>query len=332
MATNRTKLTPAAGGVAYNPGDLFHMPNQGDYGRRQRDYHVGIDYAAKAGTPIPAASTGEVVYSGPAGGFHYAVVVKSTGQDGKIYYSTYGHVDPEGALAPGTRISAGETVGAVGSVHADEGEKSSGPHEHFGVVTQDAIDAYNRKYGTRVSVTPNGGVSGGIGFSTGQTELFENPNKFTSYSDGAPYNARTYIPIRDGLTPRPIPDLAQSQEANRLISEGNTVSRAGISPEELSRFYAASGNPAPDQIASISNRALRVVTPDGVASGPAASGFPRDGLPTPPSGCSEVYRLRMRRSFQSRRLQTAQRILSLHKARRIAQRRKAAGDRKLPTA
>lgn len=75
MSIDRTKLTPAAGGVAYNPGDLFHIPNEGGFGPRDRDYHVGIDYGAKAGTPIPAASSGEVVYSGPAEGFHHAVIV-----------------------------------------------------------------------------------------------------------------------------------------------------------------------------------------------------------------------------------------------------------------
>lgn len=236
MPANRTQLTPAAGGVAYNPGDLFHIPPQGGFGPRSRDNHVGIDYTAKVGTSIPAASTGEVVYSGPSGGFHHAVVVKSMAQDGGIYYSTYGHVDPQSALRPGSKVSAGEEIGKVGTVHPDEGEKSDGPHLHFGITTQDAIDDYNHDNGTHISVAPNGGESGGIGFRTGQTDLFVNPDQFTGYADGAPYNARTYVPIRDGLTPRPIPYLAQSQEANGLISERNLVNRAGISPEELSRF------------------------------------------------------------------------------------------------
>jgi murein DD-endopeptidase MepM/ murein hydrolase activator NlpD len=236
VPANRTQLTPAAGGVAYNPGDLFHIPPQGGFGPRSRDNHVGIDYTAKVGTSIPAASTGEVVYSGPSGGFHHAVVVKSMAQDGGIYYSTYGHVDPQSALRPGSKVSAGEEIGKVGTVHPDEGEKSDGPHLHFGITTQDAIDDYNHDNGTHISVAPNGGESGGIGFRTGQTDLFVNPDQFTGYADGAPYNARTYVPIRDGLTPRPIPYLAQSQEANGLISERNLVNRAGISPEELSRF------------------------------------------------------------------------------------------------
>ena len=268
MSIDRTKLTPAAGGVAYNPGDPFHMPNQGDFGPRTRDYHVGIDYGAKAGTPIPAASSGEVIYSGPAGGFHYAVMVKSVGQDGKAYYSVYGHVDPEDALAAGTRVSAGQTIGNVGIVHRRE--KSDGPHEHFGIVTEEAL----ARRGIKVP------APGGLGFSTGMTDLFENPDKFTNWADGAPYNARTYIPIRDGLAPRPISYLTQSQEANRLVSEGNPVSHSGVSPQ-MNRFYDDTGGHAPDQLASIANASQRVVTPEGSAGGPAATGFPRGGSPAP---------------------------------------------------
>jgi murein DD-endopeptidase MepM/ murein hydrolase activator NlpD len=58
MSTNVIKLTPAAGGPSYNPGDAFHVPDQGQYGQRDRDFHVGVDYAAPAGTQIPAASSG----------------------------------------------------------------------------------------------------------------------------------------------------------------------------------------------------------------------------------------------------------------------------------
>lgn len=262
MSGNRTQLTPAAGGVAYNPGDPFLVPSQGGLGPRPRDYHVGIDYAARAGTPIPAASSGEIFYSGPSGGFHHAVVVKSINtNDGKPYYSIYGHVDPESALAPGTKVSAGQTIGAVGTVHPDEGELSTGPHEHFGIVTQDAIDAHNRNLAAGENpVRVNSGSGGGIGFRTGMTDLFVNPDTFTGYADAAPYNARTYAPIREGLEPRSVPYLAQNQQANRLISKGNPVDRNGLS-SELNRSYIDTGDHATDQLASIARGALRVATP-----------------------------------------------------------------------
>jgi len=257
VSANRTQLTPAAGGVAYNPGDLFHVPDQGGFGPRKRDYHVGIDYSAGAGTSIPAASSGEVVYSGPSKGFHHAVIVKSTNaNDGKPYYSIYGHIDPESALAPGTKVSAGQTIGAVGTTHPGEGEISDGPHEHFGIVTQDAIDAHNGNLDPGESpVRVNSGSGGAIGFRTGMTDLFVNPDTFTGYADGAPYNARTYVPIRDGMTPRPVPYLAQGQQASRLISAGNPVDLYGLS-SELNRSYADTGDHATDQLASIARGAV----------------------------------------------------------------------------
>lgn len=255
MSANRAKLTPAAGGAAYNPGDPFLVSDQGGFGPRLRDYHVGIDYRAPAGTPIPAASSGEIVYSGPSRGFHYAVMVKSVGSDGKAYYSVYGHVDPEGALSAGTKVSAGQTIGAVGTVHKNEGEESSGPHLHLGIVPEEALNG-----------RPVPGRDG-LGFSTGEKGLFVNPDEFTNYADGAPYNARTYIPIRDGLAPRSVPNLAQSRDVDRLLSQQNPANRAGLSPVELNRFYNDTGNHAPDQLASIADGTLRVAVPNG-AGGP----------------------------------------------------------------
>jgi murein DD-endopeptidase MepM/ murein hydrolase activator NlpD len=97
VSNKTTNRMPVAGGPAYNPGPLFRVPAQGQFGPRDRDFHVGFDYAASAGTPIPAASSGEVVYSGPSRGFHHAIMVKSIGPGNKAYYSVYGHVDPAGA-------------------------------------------------------------------------------------------------------------------------------------------------------------------------------------------------------------------------------------------
>jgi hypothetical protein len=73
--------------------------------------------------------------------------------------------------------------------------------------------------------------------------------------------------------------LAQTQEAERLVSERNP---AGLSAAELDRFYAATGSPAADQRASIADGTLRVAPPDSVAKGPSATGFPRRNTSPPP--------------------------------------------------
>jgi hypothetical protein len=255
MSTNVIKRTPAAGGPSYNPGDAFHVPDQGQYGRRDRDFHVGIDYAAPAGTQIPAASSGEVVYSGPSRGFHYAVMVRSTGPDGQDYYSVYGHVDPAGALPVGTKVSIGQPIGAVGTPHPDEGERSTGPHFHFQIATVESL----KGAGVDIDKVPG---PDGLGFSTGNILAFKNPNEFKGWprADEAPYNALTYVPIRDGLTYQPAPHLAEAIRANQLLSGTNFFSRAGVSPADIDRFYAETGNPDNDPSGYPGNDVSRGVT------------------------------------------------------------------------
>lgn len=51
-------------------------------------FHAGEDWAAPAGTPIPAATPGEVVYSGFNPGFGNTVIVRTTNG-----YSLYAHMN-----------------------------------------------------------------------------------------------------------------------------------------------------------------------------------------------------------------------------------------------
>lgn len=87
--------------------------------------HQGIDIGADQGSPIRAATSGEVIDSGPAQGFGQWIRVQA--DDGTI--TTYGH-NESNLVEVGDRVEAGQVIGTVG----DRGE-SSGPHLHFEVAT-----------------------------------------------------------------------------------------------------------------------------------------------------------------------------------------------------
>jgi hypothetical protein len=84
---------------------------------------------------------------------------------------------------------------------------------------------------------------GGLGFSTKDVDVFENPDEFKGWAavDKAPYNALTYVPIRDGLAYQPVPYLAQTRQAGRLFSETSSFNPVGLSPADIDRFYAETG-------------------------------------------------------------------------------------------
>lgn len=77
----------------YNPGSRFKLSSS--YGERvdpftgeRRKFHSGQDFAAEAGTPIPAAASGTVVYSGFNKNLGNVVIVRNAAGD----YSLYGHM------------------------------------------------------------------------------------------------------------------------------------------------------------------------------------------------------------------------------------------------
>ncbi|CAM3690320.1 hypothetical protein SMNI109538_07365 [Smaragdicoccus niigatensis] len=85
--------------------------------------HQGIDIGADQGSPIRAATSGEVIDSGPAQGYGEWIRVKAA--DGTI--TTYGHNDTN-LVSVGDHVTAGQVIGTVGN----RGE-STGPHLHFQV-------------------------------------------------------------------------------------------------------------------------------------------------------------------------------------------------------
>ena len=87
-------------------------------------WHTGLDIAANTGTPIVAAASGEVIFSGELGGYGFAVKLRHP--DGLV--TLYGHCS-ELYVSEGQQISAGDTIAAVGSTG-----RSTGPHLHFEII------------------------------------------------------------------------------------------------------------------------------------------------------------------------------------------------------
>ena len=87
--------------------------------------HTGMDFSAKAGTPIHATGDGKVVISEYSKGGYGWMVVIDHGLVG--YHSLYGHMLKPG-LPVGTEVKRGQLIGYVGSTGL-----SSGPHVHYEV-------------------------------------------------------------------------------------------------------------------------------------------------------------------------------------------------------
>jgi murein DD-endopeptidase MepM/ murein hydrolase activator NlpD len=85
--------------------------------------HLGIDYAARRGTPIVAAGSGTVIYAARMGA--YGNLVKIRHGDG--YETRYAHMKSfRRGIKRGKRVKKGQTIGYVGTTG-----RSTGPHLHF---------------------------------------------------------------------------------------------------------------------------------------------------------------------------------------------------------
>lgn len=89
----------------------------------RRSSHTGLDLATSTGTPIKAAASGTVTFSGYKGSYGNLMVI--THENGVQTY--YGHCS-QLYLSAGATVSQGQTIAAVGSTG-----NSTGPHLHFEV-------------------------------------------------------------------------------------------------------------------------------------------------------------------------------------------------------
>ena len=87
--------------------------------------HLGIDYAARPGTPIMAAGSGRIIFCGRTNG--YGNLIKIAHSDG--YVTLYAHQKAfRKGIHRGKYVKQGQIIGYVGNTGL-----STGPHLHFGL-------------------------------------------------------------------------------------------------------------------------------------------------------------------------------------------------------
>ena len=89
----------------------------------RRSSHTGLDISAPKGTPIKAAASGTVTFSGYKGSYGNMLVI-SHGNGVQTYYCHCSKL----YVGTGTQVSQGQTIAAVGSTG-----NSTGPHLHLEV-------------------------------------------------------------------------------------------------------------------------------------------------------------------------------------------------------
>jgi murein DD-endopeptidase MepM/ murein hydrolase activator NlpD len=88
-----------------------------------RKMHTGIDISAPSGATIVAAGNGKVIYAGRNGGYGNFTMI----DHGNGLVTCYAH-QSRITVSKGQHVSAGQTIGKVGSTGL-----STGPHLHFEV-------------------------------------------------------------------------------------------------------------------------------------------------------------------------------------------------------
>ncbi|MEO0539342.1 MAG: peptidoglycan DD-metalloendopeptidase family protein [Cyanobacteria bacterium P01_A01_bin.105] len=128
----RQKIAAARGAAGRGTGQMI-FPTAGRitsrFGTRThpvlgyRRFHGGIDFGASTGTPVNAADSGRVIFSGWYGGYGNAVIIDHGGG----ITTLYGH-NSRLLVSEGQTVQQGQAIAAVGSTGL-----STGPHLHFEV-------------------------------------------------------------------------------------------------------------------------------------------------------------------------------------------------------
>jgi hypothetical protein len=176
--------------MPYNyPGFTLRHPFPEPRPRSRFGWHGGADYAAEAGTPVPAMYAGKVWRSGFINGYGMAVIVRTDTAAGPIY-ALYGHLGPNGLPAADTEIKPGKILGEVASREYNETfGLHYNPHLHLEIISNKAQPA---------RVGRMGGVSSDI-IHRANPETFDiNDPRFPYENEGPPPR-----PAQKGVAAKP---------------------------------------------------------------------------------------------------------------------------------
>ena len=120
-------LTPVNGRISSNFGWRMHPI------LKRASHHNGVDIACKSGSPVKAALSGQIIFSGEKGGYGNLIQIAHIG----MYNETrYGHLSKL-LVTSGDHVTQGQLIGYSGMTG-----RATGPHLHFEVYEQGtAIDA-----------------------------------------------------------------------------------------------------------------------------------------------------------------------------------------------
>ena len=121
-------VTTAAADGATAPADaVAATPAPAVHSVARIENHPGVDIAARAGTPVHAMATGEIVFAGADPGFGNMVALKAVNSVSGETILLNGHMERLN-VEPGQRVTRGDVIGWVGSTGI-----STGPHLHVQV-------------------------------------------------------------------------------------------------------------------------------------------------------------------------------------------------------
>lgn len=121
---SRAQLEKVRRMVSHWQAPLDRMRVTSDFGRRNGDFHEGVDLKARIGTPVYAVDRGKVIYAGTRiSGYGKMVVIKHASGLATIYaHNSKLYVKTGESVLQGNRIALSGNTG-----------RSSGPHVHFEV-------------------------------------------------------------------------------------------------------------------------------------------------------------------------------------------------------